>query len=251
MLPEGAATLPPFSTPSKPSRGGIISRGDVARSDEMGHEWRYPPRSSYQMRRLETFDWWPELISLKDTLSLRELAQKFDVTPGAISAALRREGINREPAPPGPRNARKRTDEEALPPEPGESPKPRPTKEGKAEPRSHSKDARLLSLWDDLGKLPDRDIADKAGISVRTVASFRARHGIAAYAGPRKARAAGAGGNGAVGHGNQAWTVVLRSSKGDATRVVIADTLVDAAGVASERAAGARIVSVSWVGELL
>jgi hypothetical protein len=204
------------------------------------------------MRRLETFDWWPELISLKDTLSLRELAQKFDVTPGAISSALRREGINRAPAPPGPRNARKRGDEEALPPEPGESTRPaRTAKAGKAEPRSHSKDARLLSLWDDLGKLPDRDVAQKAGTSVRTVASFRARHGIAAYAGPRRSRGARPAGPTAGTSGSQAWTVVLRSSKGDATRVVIAETLVEAAGVASERAAGARIVSVSWVGELL
>ena len=62
------------------------------------------------MRRIETNDWWPELVKLKDELSLRELAERFDVTPGAISAAFKRTGISSPPsAPPGPR-ARRRTE---------------------------------------------------------------------------------------------------------------------------------------------
>lgn len=218
------------------------------------------------MRRLETFDWWPDLIGQKDTLSLRELAAKFDVTPGAISSALRREGVNRSPSPPGPRHTRRKGDEEGLPPEPGEvtekstkGPKAKGTKPAKAAksvagaPRSNSKDAKLMSMWDELGKSPDRDVAARAGTSVRTVASFRARHAIPAYTGPRKTRApAGAAPRAeAAASGRQAWTVVLRSAKGDATRVVIADTVVDAAGAAATRAAGAKIISVSWVGELL
>ena len=93
------------------------------------------------MRRLETFDWWPELLTLKDTMSLRELAQKFDVTAGAISSALRREGINRSPAPPGPRNPRKKASaDDGLPPEPGEQ-----IAKGTPRARSHSKDAKLLA----------------------------------------------------------------------------------------------------------
>lgn len=57
------------------------------------------------MRRLESLDWWPDLLSAKDELSLRELARKFDVTPGAIAAAIRRTGVSRRPSPPGPKTA--------------------------------------------------------------------------------------------------------------------------------------------------
>ncbi len=129
------------------------------------------------MRRIESYDWWPELVRLKDDLSLRELAEKFDVTPGAISAALKRTGTARKPAPPGPRSRRKRTEE--LPPEPGEV---------AAGARPGSKDAKILPFADELGKIPDADLAAKAGVSVRTVASFRARHNITGYSGPRRSR---------------------------------------------------------------
>jgi len=216
------------------------------------------------MRRLETFDWWPDLIAQKDTLSLRELAQKFDVTPGAISSALRREGVGRSPAPPGPRNPRRKAGDDALPPEPGEAPVKakgkagRPAKAAAGSPRSNSKDAKLMALWDELGKAPDRDIAERAGTSVRTVASFRARHAVPAYTGPRRSRSgapakapAKVASPGKASSGQQAWAVVLRSAKGDATRVVIADGVVEAAGAAASGAAGAKVVSVSWVGDLL
>jgi hypothetical protein len=157
------------------------------------------------MRRLETHDWWSDLVALKDDLSLRELAEKFGVTAGAISAALKREGIGRTPAPPGPRAHRKKRGasigEEELPPEPGEVPRtarrrivrPDPARKavesaGPPRPRarSGSKDTRILEFFDLLGKVPDRDVAEKANVSVRTLASFRARHGIAAYSGPRR-----------------------------------------------------------------
>jgi hypothetical protein len=58
------------------------------------------------MRKLETFDWWPKLLADKDRLSLRELALAYQVTPGAISAALRRTNTGRLPAAPGPRSGR-------------------------------------------------------------------------------------------------------------------------------------------------
>jgi len=128
------------------------------------------------LRRIETFDWWPHLVELKDELSLRELAERFQVTPGAISAALRRSGIQRKPAPPGPRARRPGV----LPPEPGEG--------GATVLRPGSKDAHLVPYLDELGKVPDADIAERAGVSVRTVASFRSRHQIAGYSGPRRAR---------------------------------------------------------------
>lgn len=55
------------------------------------------------MKRLEDRPWWPDLVSLKDTLSLRELAERFGAAPAAIANALRRNNLDRAPAPPGPR----------------------------------------------------------------------------------------------------------------------------------------------------
>lgn len=132
------------------------------------------------MRRLETLDFWPDLVALKDDLSLRELSEQFGVTPGAISAALKRTGTTRDPAPPGPRAARKtRKVAEDLPPEPGDRPTPPP-------PRPGSKDHLLHEHFHLLGGVPDAEVARKANVSVRTVASYRARHKIAGYSGPRR-----------------------------------------------------------------
>ena len=58
------------------------------------------------MQPLEKFPWWPELIALKDVMSLRELAVKFCISPAAISNALKRNGITRTAAPAGPRSSR-------------------------------------------------------------------------------------------------------------------------------------------------
>ncbi len=58
------------------------------------------------VRKLEERPWWPELVMLKDVLSLRELAERYGVAPAAISNALKRNDLTRAPAPPGPRNKR-------------------------------------------------------------------------------------------------------------------------------------------------
>lgn len=55
------------------------------------------------MKRLEDRDWWPELVALKDVFSLRELAERFGAAPAAIANALRRNKLDRAPAPSGPR----------------------------------------------------------------------------------------------------------------------------------------------------
>ncbi|MBX2801184.1 MAG: hypothetical protein KTR31_26120 [Myxococcales bacterium] len=116
---------------------------------------------------------------------MRELAEQFKVTPGAISAAFKRTGVTRRAAPPGPRARRKsRVDAEALPPEPGES---------SDSARPGSKDALILPFKGKLGNVPDAEVADEAGVSVRTIASFRARNGIAGYTGPRRRRKKGGG----------------------------------------------------------
>ena len=49
------------------------------------------------MTRLDKANYWDELLSLKDKHSLRELAERYGVTPGAISATMRRQGVHRTP----------------------------------------------------------------------------------------------------------------------------------------------------------
>lgn len=140
------------------------------------------------MRKIETYDWWPELLGLKDALSLRELAERFNVTPGAISAAFKRTGTVRKPAPPGPRALRRRRPDGAeedpferdgeFDAEGGSDEQPRP--------RPSSKDQSILDQFELLGEVPDAEVARRAGVSVRTIASFRARHRIPGYSGPRR-----------------------------------------------------------------
>lgn len=134
------------------------------------------------MQRLESNNWWSDLLGLKDELSLRELSDRFGVTPGAISAALKRTGTRRRPAPPGPRVARAADDD--LPPEAGAGTTAASDGGGT---RPGSKDHLVETHRALLGNVPDAEVAKMAGVSVRTIASFRARHSIGGYAGPRRA----------------------------------------------------------------
>jgi hypothetical protein len=52
--------------------------------------------------------------------------------------------------------------------------------------RRRSKDALLCELRDLMGTVPDSEVARRAGVSVRTVANYRAMCGIAGYQGPRR-----------------------------------------------------------------
>jgi hypothetical protein len=52
--------------------------------------------------------------------------------------------------------------------------------------RGGCKDDRLDALRDLLGQIPDADIARRADVSVRTVASFRAKHHIPGFRGVRR-----------------------------------------------------------------
>jgi transposase len=115
---------------------------------------------------LENEPWWPDLVSQKDQKSLRELAAEFGTTPGAISLALKKTNTSRVPQG------------ESLPPEVGE-------------PRPGSKDNRIEPFRELLGEVPDSEVAKKAGVSVRTIASFRSRNQISGYKGrsaPKKQR---------------------------------------------------------------
>ena len=54
------------------------------------------------MKRIDKQAWWPELIEMKDSLSLRELSERFGASPAAIANALKRNGIKRKAAQAGP-----------------------------------------------------------------------------------------------------------------------------------------------------
>lgn len=63
-----------------------------------------PPGSIHApMQRIETQPYWPDIVAVKDSLSLRQLADRWGCTPGAIADGLKRQGLTRRSAPPGPR----------------------------------------------------------------------------------------------------------------------------------------------------
>lgn len=132
------------------------------------------------MAELEQLPLWTEILRLKDELPLGELAQRYQTTPRALSAALERTGAWRL----GP------TDEGDLPPEPGEASRAvdlhPAARKALSQLREGSKDLRIAPHAALLGRAPDAEVAKAAGVSIRTVASFRARHGIPGYAGPRR-----------------------------------------------------------------
>ena len=121
------------------------------------------------MRKLETRAWWPELLQRKDDYSLRELAEMFGVTPGAINNALRRCGVGRDAAPSGPRVRRGRL---AAPAKRQKTPRGRNARA--------LTEKRLEPYVADLGVLPDGVIGDRAGLSAATVARIRRGRGIPA-----------------------------------------------------------------------
>lgn len=131
------------------------------------------------MSNLENQPHWPEILRLKDQLPLKALAARFGTTPGAISAALKRTGTARV--------ATTAMGDDDLPPEPGEEPGHAAAIErARRGIRAGSKDALIARHVDLLGRRPDADVAKLAGVSVRTIASFRARHGVPGYRGPRR-----------------------------------------------------------------
>lgn len=146
------------------------------------------------MANLEHSDSWEEILRLKEALPLRELARRFQTTPGLISAALRRVAGVGSPEV----GAEGDGGDDDLPPEPGEAPF-RGTGSGGLGPvlpevtaalqqiRAGSKDVMIALHAAALGQVPDAEVARRAGVSIRTIASFRARHGIPGYRGPRRA----------------------------------------------------------------
>lgn len=116
------------------------------------------------MAKLEKRAWWPDLVRLKDEHSLRELARRFDVSPAAIQMALKRNGIPRKKRPAGR-------------PVSGAASSKDPAKARGRHARRYS-EMRLSPFEGQLGRLPDKSIAEKAGLSAATVARIRRSRGI-------------------------------------------------------------------------
>lgn len=187
------------------------------------------------MAQLEHTDAWQELLRLKDVLPLRDLAARFGTTPGAISAALRRTGTVRSASIPVD------DEDDELPPEAGAD---------DSAIRPGSKDALIAEHAELLGQVPDADIARRAGVSVRTVASFRARHGIPGYRGPRRERSLESDDSRPSG-AQHAWRITWRDAEGEHHGVVLAGSLVEAATAAEQAELTGEVIALSWAGTLL
>ena len=178
------------------------------------------------MRKIETNAWWPELVALKDELSLRQLAERFGTTATAVSAGFKRNGIERTPAPSGPRRRRvsvvpestslapyldmlgKVPDEEiaalasvsvaavsrardarsiaalvapvvSVPAAQSSEPRPStPRRKTSRTGKKHGRPSAITPYEDQLGQVPDRLIAENAGVTVSAVTLYRTRRGI-------------------------------------------------------------------------
>jgi transposase len=120
------------------------------------------------VKRLEKQPWWSDLLAVKDTLSLREMSEKFGASPAAIANALKRNGLKRVKAPAGPRRPRKA--------------------------KRPGRRSVLDKFQGQMGTVVDREIAELAGVTVSAVTNYRKRHNIKASTGrgrPRKRPDAG------------------------------------------------------------
>lgn len=126
------------------------------------------------MTKLEDTDKWPTVVRLAgEGASLREIAEEVDATPGAINQALKRNGIEKAPAPPGPRARRG-----AAPPPPkapkvkGEKqPRQKAAKPGR--PRNKTFTEVLIEACEDFGftGVPGHFMStpEAAGIGLRAI----------------------------------------------------------------------------------
>jgi hypothetical protein len=121
------------------------------------------------MQKLENRPWWPELVQRKDAFSLRELAEIFDTSPGAIQSALKRKGLSRTSSPSGPRVEQSRVS----------------VAKKMQKPRGRNArvltEKRLAPFFDQLGQVADGEIAQRVGLSTATVARIRRSRGVASY----------------------------------------------------------------------
>lgn len=186
----------------------------------------------------EQRDNWSELVRRLDELPLAELARRYGGKPGQIVAALQRTGVVRGSGV---------SADDDLPPEAGETvaaPQPPVDDSGT---RAGSKDALIARHAAALGSVPDAELADRAGVSVRTVASYRARHGIPGFRGPGRPPSAPRSPVVGSSDGAKAWTVTLRQGHQVSNAVVIAPDIQSAIVVAEQAGLGA-VEGIAYVG---
>lgn len=205
------------------------------------------------MQKLEERDWWSELVELKDVMSLRELSSRFGCAPAAISNALKRNGLTRVHSPPGPRDKRDPNWTDAARKtlaSAGDAP-PVPTASADAAPAPNTDPTHPLAHEDPIactplkgfahlaGKYIDREVAERAGVSVSAVTNFRRRHGITAatrsnLGGTSPSPAAGT--TAPSDTGELGFLVTLRDA--DAAMVVVAVDIIAAAQLVHDRGHG-------------
>ena len=111
-----------------------------------------------------------------------------------------------------------------------------------------------------LGTLPDAEVAARTGVSVRTIAGYRKKYGIAGYTGPR--RRGQRMSDELTGLPDEtaqptppkgAWRIEIRSRQQVQVRYALAQDLVEAARAASRDATarGGQVLSIAFAGELL
>jgi len=124
---------------------------------------------------LEKSEKWSAIKSALEEKSVKDVADEFDTTPGAITLALVRTGSTRDPVPSAgsPAPSRKRHTRKKR----GES-KPDVSEVNGLHVRKGTKDADIAEYAELLGKETDAVVGEKAGVSARTVAAFRRRNGI-------------------------------------------------------------------------
>jgi hypothetical protein len=137
------------------------------------------------MRALEKNAWWLDLVADKDSLSLRQLGEKYKCTPGAITNALKRSGLTRESAPSGPRFKGGMAVVDILPPmaDAGallskRKPERKVLRSGKVSKKTVAAMQRFVSV---LGDVSDEVFAARVGVEIHEAESFRKAAGIARF----------------------------------------------------------------------
>lgn len=230
--------------------------------------------------RLETSDWWPQLLELHERLPLKELAERFGVSVNGLSRALKRAGVDHRPvrsseasggadASPDPRSAEAQewcpeflalkdrhslaklarrfgvaeiTLQRAL----KRTGVERRSQRGARAGRESRKSARAIKPFAELlGKVPDGEVARQAGVSRYAVAQYRKRRDIPSV---RSGSPAAAPLPPVVGEGVQAWVVSVTMASGRVRTFVVAGACLTSAVQAAEVAIPTRLASSreSW-----
>ena len=231
-------------------------------------------------RKMEDQPWWPKLVAQKDEKSLRELSAEFGVSPAAISNAFKRNSLKRKPARSGPRTRKAATADGAKPssrkkavaakrvgrPKRSEaSVKAMSSKRAPRKARTASAPARRASAatarkrrvsvleqyQDQMGKVVDREIAEKAGVTVSAVTNYRKRHNIPPLTGRGRPRRTDGGAQASQAKASRsAGLQAYEVKSGEDTVVVVATTIVEAAQRATAAGRG-EVTKIKRIGPAL